>query len=573
MGQTDAMLFEHWLRDRNPDAFKLLATRYAAMVYHTCRRILDNPTEAEDVTQECFVILASTSKPIGGYLAPWLHRVAYNRSLARLRAENRRRDREVRYAAEQPVARDMAWDEIGGHVDEAIAELPDKLRVPVVAYFLDGQSHEGIAQALGIPRSTVTYRVDKGVECLRKSLKGRGVSVAGTVLAGTIKANAAAAAVPSSVVANLGKLALSGVTHVVWPAAAAAPLAKTVAGFWTAKTLLAAVVSLAVVLGAGWEMRKALFVPDTPITQTQVSSKPSITNAAFEAPFTTPPTPTKAASAAPTRRDQEKNASDQATPPNAGTGMTAGRRIEVAQARPSTVDNMLGTISGAWQSIRGTLTGENQRRSSCQNNLKQMGLVFKMFANEAPGQCWPPLSPNAGHLMCANDTPGLQPVFPTYLKDPRILICPSDSTHTPLLRTPGLALVDDHSYYYLGYAIRSIEELEAFSDAYVARIAAKLPFDADLDTPAGKIYRFREGVERFFITDANNPAASAKMQSEIPVLIEAIHHIPEGGNVLFMDGHVEFWRYTAGGQFPMNKATMDILKSLSAMKGAVPPVR
>jgi RNA polymerase sigma factor (sigma-70 family) len=249
MSQTDAMLLEHWVRDRNADAFKLLATRYAAMVYHTCRRILGNPTEAEDVTQECFVILASTTKPVGGYLAPWLHRVAYNRSLARLRAEDRRREREARYASEQPTARDMAWVEIRGYVDEAIAELPDKLRVPVVAYFLDGQTHEGIAHALGIPRSTIAHRVDKGVEQLRRNLQGKGVAVAGTVLAGAIKANTAGAAAPSSVVVNLGKLALSGVNHVAW-SAAAAPLAKTAAGFWTVKTMLAAGAGLAVVLGA-----------------------------------------------------------------------------------------------------------------------------------------------------------------------------------------------------------------------------------------------------------------------------------------------------------------------------------
>jgi len=73
----------------------------------------------------------------------------------------------------------------------------------------------------------------------------------------------------------------------------------------------------------------------------------------------------------------------------------------------------------------------------------------------------------------------------------------------------------------------------------------------------------KEGVERFLITDINNPAASAKAQSEIAVMFDAfatgvndywggvgdtapiirMNHVPGGSNVLYMDGHVEFLRY------------------------------
>ena len=68
------------------------------------------------------------------------------------------------------------------------------------------------------------------------------------------------------------------------------------------------------------------------------------------------------------------------------------------------------------------------------------------------------------------------------------------------------------------------------------------------------IYRLREGVERFLITDLNNAGASAKGQSEVPVMWDAtqglrkdgngqFNHIPGGANALYMDGHVEFIRY------------------------------
>jgi prepilin-type processing-associated H-X9-DG protein len=74
-------------------------------------------------------------------------------------------------------------------------------------------------------------------------------------------------------------------------------------------------------------------------------------------------------------------------------------------------------------------------------------------------------------------------------------------------------------------------------------------------SPNGTIYRIREGIERFTITDINNPAASAKAQSELPVMWDwaildwgfispgTFNHVPGGANILYMDGHVEFMRY------------------------------
>jgi len=81
-------------------------------------------------------------------------------------------------------------------------------------------------------------------------------------------------------------------------------------------------------------------------------------------------------------------------------------------------------------------------------------------------------------------------------------------------------------------------------------------------------YRLREGIERFLITDINNPAGSAMAQSELPIMwdyIQAIssyetwkpdtgtlfNHIPGGSNTLYMDGHVEFHKYP--GKFPASK--------------------
>ncbi|MCX5758451.1 MAG: hypothetical protein NTU83_08105, partial [Candidatus Hydrogenedentes bacterium] len=73
------------------------------------------------------------------------------------------------------------------------------------------------------------------------------------------------------------------------------------------------------------------------------------------------------------------------------------------------------------------------------------------------------------------------------------------------------------------------------------------------------LYQLREGVERFLITDINNPGATALAQSSIPIELdltstraEEFSHVPGGGNVLFLDGHVQFIKYPS--DFPVTKA-------------------
>ena len=84
---------------------------------------------------------------------------------------------------------------------------------------------------------------------------------------------------------------------------------------------------------------------------------------------------------------------------------------------------------------------EAARRASCANNLKQMGLVFKMYANEAPGMKLPPIRRcqidatlatdcqhcNANVAFVDSLMPDTASIYPDYLTDPNILVCPSDS--------------------------------------------------------------------------------------------------------------------------------------------------
>jgi RNA polymerase sigma factor (sigma-70 family) len=249
MGVSDQDLLTRWMERHDAEAFREIASRHSGMVYATCKRVLGDATEAEDVAQECFEMLARKGKQAGSFVGAWLHKVATNRCLMRLRAEKRRRDREMRFAAERNSVDEARWDDIYGFVDEAIADLPDKLRMPIVLHFFENQTHDAIAQRLGTSRQTVTYRIGKGIEAIRKSLKKRGVQVASGALAALMASNLAEAApIPASLAASVARLALAGgAKPVVTGALSVTSGARVLGGLLSTKTVVIGI--LAVVTG------------------------------------------------------------------------------------------------------------------------------------------------------------------------------------------------------------------------------------------------------------------------------------------------------------------------------------
>ncbi|MCP4639916.1 MAG: sigma-70 family RNA polymerase sigma factor, partial [bacterium] len=239
---SDATLLKRWSRNRDAEAFKTLATKYAGVVYGACLRILHNRADAEEVSQECFQTLASTDRPPSGPFGPWLHRVATNRALDRARGERRRRERESRYVEARSDAVETTWDDVYEYVDAAIEGLPEKLRMAVVAHFIEDQTHEAIAAEEGVSRAAITQRVQRGVEQIRETLGKRGIVVAASALSVLMKVGMAEAAMPPTFTASLGKLALSGARTAGSPATFGAFAAKAALTIVGAGLVVAAVV-------------------------------------------------------------------------------------------------------------------------------------------------------------------------------------------------------------------------------------------------------------------------------------------------------------------------------------------
>jgi len=143
--------------------------------------------------------------------------------------------------------------------------------------------------------------------------------------------------------------------------------------------------------------------------------------------------------------------------------------------------------------------------------------------------------------------------------DPKVLVCPAD--RKAVAEVKGLeplpsnmvSFLEASGYWYLGYALPTEEDGLAFVETYQTLIKSGkgVPKDTDLITAQGKILlRLKDGIERQYIQNANDPAASLA-QSTIPVIVERPQAHKGGANVLYMDGHVEFVRYP--GTYPMTE--------------------
>ena len=137
------------------------------LAYRVARGVLRNSADAEDVAQEAllrayrkFDRLRDRNRFRG-----WLVRIAFRIALDRLRSGKRRELRDTVWAQpeHQPRvanAEDIAVsNEFQAHLDQALAELPEKLRLVLLLAAMDGYTIDEIAAMLVIPVGTVKSRI------------------------------------------------------------------------------------------------------------------------------------------------------------------------------------------------------------------------------------------------------------------------------------------------------------------------------------------------------------------------------------------------------------------------------
>jgi RNA polymerase sigma factor (sigma-70 family) len=162
--------------------------------------------------------LATKASKLKAPIAGWLHRVAVTGAIDMLRQRRARIEREAKAAgdAARGAPKELSWEEIRPQVDEAVAALPERLRVPIVLYYLEHRKQEEIAAELGISQPAVSGRLKRGVEEMRKRFQRLGLVGSAVVIGTVLYANSAEAA-PATVVATVGKMALAGAGRLYTP--------------------------------------------------------------------------------------------------------------------------------------------------------------------------------------------------------------------------------------------------------------------------------------------------------------------------------------------------------------------
>jgi RNA polymerase sigma factor (sigma-70 family) len=277
----DSHLLERYARSRDHAAFGVLVRQRVDLVYSAAVRRVGDRHLAEDVTQAVFVILASKPDAArsSASLGAWLLRTVRYAAANTLKVERRRRrhERAAASASSRSSSRASAggacsanpsdvlvWQELAGHLDEAVLKLPPVDRRAIILRYFEHQPIRDVAAALDVSEAAAKQRLSRSVDKLRRLLTRR----AGTItlapagddgLATMLSAHAVRAAPPTLLSAtspaaiSAAALGGGGAALGAGPGAASVQIAKGAITMmtWAKIKAVAACVTVAAVVGTG----------------------------------------------------------------------------------------------------------------------------------------------------------------------------------------------------------------------------------------------------------------------------------------------------------------------------------
>jgi RNA polymerase sigma factor (sigma-70 family) len=207
---SDSILLERYVSRREEAAFVDLVKRHGPRVKGTCRRVLRDEHDIEDVFQATFLVLARKAAgiPWRESVGSWLCSVAYRLAMHARADASRHRRRETLFGTLGPASRGHAGDgrlpekyhpladplleiehtDLHRVLNDELLSLPEKYRAPVVLCDLEGRTHQEAAEELGWPSGSISRRLVRARTLLRQRLVHRGVLLATWLVGVTVAA-------------------------------------------------------------------------------------------------------------------------------------------------------------------------------------------------------------------------------------------------------------------------------------------------------------------------------------------------------------------------------------------------
>jgi RNA polymerase sigma factor (sigma-70 family) len=284
--RTDRQLLDDFAARRDEAAFAALLSRHGPMVLRVCRRVLRHEQDAEDAFQATFLVLARNTAMIRQRetLAGWLCGVAYRTAVKAKRSATRRRNHEAKVRGRtSPLAPSPTWDDVQAVLDEEIQRPPEAFRSAFVLCVLDGKTVPAAAAELGVKDGTLSWRLARARQQLRRRLAGRGIQLSAVLAALAVASGAGKAAVPAALAGSTVRFGLSvaaGEPAAAIPTHVAALAAGVTRAMFLSKAKTAVVVMLAASLfavGAGALVCQALAAkaPETPPAAASTPAAPA----------------------------------------------------------------------------------------------------------------------------------------------------------------------------------------------------------------------------------------------------------------------------------------------------------
>jgi RNA polymerase sigma-70 factor, ECF subfamily len=187
-GEIDEQALVARLKAGDAAAFELVVRTYSARLLAVTRRIVGSDEDAQDALQDTFLsAFRSVGRFEGGsLLSTWLHRIAVNAALMKLRTRRRKPEQpidgllpsyredghhaEVFSSWDPPVDVALEQEHMRAMVRQQIAQLPDRYRVILMMRDIEELDTEETAKLLGITPNAVKIRLHRARQALRTLL-------------------------------------------------------------------------------------------------------------------------------------------------------------------------------------------------------------------------------------------------------------------------------------------------------------------------------------------------------------------------------------------------------------------